>query len=135
MWIPELKREKDKAKRRASDLFFSDEYMPNMIIEAITKTFAGGIVRSATKAPKQETNDANGAAKPSLEWSSSFVNEHLSKNHTMLSEVEKLLEKDRETVRPKSPCALVTDVSGKLTDLFAVELNISLLLPFCFPVR
>lgn len=106
-----------------------------MIIEAISNSFAEGVVRSATKAPKPpQANDAK-VVKSTPKWSGSFVLKNLKMIYEMLNEVEAIVEKEGEIVRPKSPCALVTDISGKLTDVFDVERNMSQLLPFCFPVR
>ena len=60
---------------------------------------------------------------------------NLSRIYDLFKEVEAILDASGETAHIKSPCAVVTEFTGKLNDLYIVERNMSQLLCFCFPVR
>src|SRR5699024_9716776 len=51
-WIPDLKREKDKVKRRASNAFFNDDFFPNMLLETISNSFIEGQIRKDRKSTR-----------------------------------------------------------------------------------
>lgn len=136
-WISELKREKDRIKRTASNNFFKENFFPNQLYEAIASYLDSGNVRTAATSTKQNSPTKQSAASSSninsnSKWSEKFVQKYTKEIMDVLEKTAKMGQAEGELLKIRAPVAVVNVV--KSTELVAIERNISQLQTFMFPV-